>query len=241
MRWAIISDIHSNYEALSAVLSALAKERIDKYLCAGDVVGYGAEPDRCIAEMRKLNPVTVAGNHDWASVDLFKETSFTDNAANAIVWTRDNLNEESRRFLKSLALVHQESEITLVHSSPHQPENFEYIFTLFSAEKAFRLLQTKICFIGHSHAPLIFVKKGKKCSVSFQCGIKVAKECAYIVNAGSVGQPRDGNPQAVYVVYDSEQASIEIKRVAYDISRAQEKIVQAGLPEILAQRLAVGK
>ncbi|MFH1245043.1 MAG: metallophosphoesterase family protein [Candidatus Omnitrophota bacterium] len=241
MRWAIISDIHSNYEALTAVLSALSKERIDQYLCTGDIVGYGAEPDRCIAEIRKLNPVIVAGNHDWAGVGLFEETSFTDNATSAIVWTREHLNEDSRQFLKSLVLVYEGSGITLVHSSLHQPEKFDYIFTLFSAEKTFHLLKTKICFIGHSHAPLIFINKGKKCSVHFQSHMKLEKECAYIVNVGSVGQPRDGDPRAAYAVYDSERDSIEIKRVDYDIPQAQEKIIQAGLPEILARRLAVGK
>lgn len=241
MRWAVISDIHSNYEALTAVLAALDKERIDRYLCPGDIVGYGAEPDRCIAEVRKLNPVITAGNHDWAGVGLFPETAFTPNAKKSVAWTRDNLNKESRQFLKNLAVVCREGEITLVHGSLRRPEEFEYVSNLSSARQEFSLLQTKVCFIGHSHVPLIFMEKDERYSLILQCAVSLEDGGRYIVNAGSAGQPRDGNPQAAYVIYDSDKASIEIKRVPYDVACAQEKIIRAGLPEILARRLAAGK
>lgn len=241
MRWAVVSDIHSNYEALTAVLAALDKERIDRYLCPGDIVGYGAEPDRCAAEVRKLNPVITAGNHDRASVGLFPETAFTPNAKKSVAWTRDNLNKESRQFLKNLAVVCREGEITLVHSSLCRPEEFEYVSNLSSARQAFAFLQTKVCFIGHSHVPLIFMEKDGMYSLIPRREVSLEDGGRYIVNAGSAGQPRDGNPQAAYVIYDDDEAVIEIKRVAYDIARAQEKIIRAGLPEILARRLAAGK
>lgn len=241
MRWGVLSDIHANYEALKAVLNALVKEGIDRYLCLGDIVGYAADPGKCIAETKRLNPVTIAGNHDWASVNLFDITYFNAHAQAAILWTRQNLSYEDKEFLKNLELIYQEQDLTLVHGSLHNPEKFEYILDIPSAARTFALCKTKICFIGHSHTPVIFVKEGQNYTFTFQEKLKLQTAQSYIVNAGSIGQPRDGDPQASYVVYDSENKELQIKRVAYDVRKAQDKIIKAGLPRILADRLAIGR
>ncbi|MBL7084872.1 MAG: metallophosphoesterase family protein [Candidatus Omnitrophica bacterium] len=241
MRYGVFSDIHGNLEAQEAVLAALAEERIDKYLCLGDIVGYGADPGECIAKIRRLNPVTIAGNHDWAAVELFDLTYFNPAAKEAVLWTADNITYEDKEFLKNLELVYQEDELTLVHGSLRSPEQFEYILDIFSATQTFQLLRTKICFIGHSHVPGAFIREGENYTFSFQTKIKPKASQVYIVNAGSVGQPRDGNPKGSYVVYDSESKELQIKRVSYDIRKAQVKIIKAGLPKILAERLALGR
>ncbi len=241
MRWGILSDIHANFQALEAVLTALAKERIERYLCLGDIVGYGAEPGACIAEIEKLNPLTIAGNHDWASVGLFDITYFNPDARAAVLWTARYITDEDKKFLSSLDLIRQEDELTLVHGSLLHPERFEYILDISSAKQSFACLQTRNCFIGHTHVPGTFIKDGQRCTFTVQTKLKLKAPQTYIINAGSVGQPRDGNPQAIYLVYDSETEQLEIKRVSYDIQKAQEKIVQAGLPRMLAERLALGR
>lgn len=219
----------------------MAKEHIDKYLCLGDIVGYGADPGECIAKVKELNPVTIAGNHDWASAGLFDITYFNPAAKEAVLWTGRNLTSEDKEFLKSLDLVYQGSELTAVHGSLDKPEGFEYILDISSAERTFELLRAKVCFIAHSHRPLTFVKEGENCAYTLQPKIKLKGSQTYIVNTGSVGQPRDGNAQGCYVVYDTEKEELQIKRVSYDIRKAQDKIIQAGLPIVLAERLAVGR
>ncbi len=241
MRWGIFSDIHSNLEALEAVLAALANERIDKYLCLGDIVGYGANPGECIAEIRRLNPVSIAGNHDWAVAGLFDIAHLTPNAAAGVLWTRRNIIYKDKEFLKGLGLIHQEKELTLVHASLQNPGQFDYIVDILSAKATFALLRTSLCFIGHTHRPGIFIKEGNNYTSTLQVEIKVKSSQSYIINTGSVGQPRDENPQASYVVYDSETKEVQIKRIPYDIHKAQDKIIAAGLPKILAERLAVGR
>ncbi|MBU3933542.1 metallophosphatase family protein [bacterium] len=241
MRWGIFCDIHANLEALDAVLAALAGERIDRYLCLGDIVGYGANPRECIAEIKKIDAPTIAGNHDWAAVGLFDIAYFNPAAKAAVLWTRQNLAYEDKEFLKNLDLIHREEELTLVHASLQNPGQFEYILDISSAARTFELLRTRLCFIGHSHAPLIFIKEGENYSFTFQAKVKLKASRMYIINAGSVGQPRDADPRASYVVYDSESEDVEIKRVPYDVQKAQEKIIKAGLPTTLAERLAAGR
>ncbi len=240
MRWGIFSDIHANLEALQAVLTAFSKEHIDKYFCLGDIVGYGADPSACIVQIKKLNPVTIAGNHDWAAVNLFDTLYFNPHARAAVLWTAAVITEQDKQFLKALGLIYQEEELTLVHGSLHNPGQFEYILDIPSARETFKLLKTELCFVGHTHRAEIFIKKGEEYTVSLQAKIKLEAGRSYIINTGSVGQPRDGNPQASFVVYDSQKQELQIKRTPYDIDRAQQKIHQAGLPALLAERLATG-
>lgn len=242
MRYGIFSDVHSNLEALKAVIKAYKKEKIDTYLCIGDIVGYASNPNQCIEETKAIASIVVAGNHDWAAVDLFSPDYFNEVAREAIFWTKRKLSDLSRYFLESLKLVYENDELTLVHGTLHNPQDFNYMTDSFTAKQTFILQQTDVCFIGHTHIPGIFVKD-KDGNLYYRednlCEIKPGNK--YIVNAGSVGQPRDGNPKAAYCIYDSDKKQVQIKRIDYDSETARKKIIAAGLPEFLAKRLMAGK
>jgi predicted phosphodiesterase len=242
MRYGIFSDVHSNLEALEAVISAYRGESIDKYLCVGDVVGYGANPKECIEKVRTIAMITIAGNHDWATVNLFSVDYFNPAAKEAVFWTRNILDQKDAFFLESLKLTYKNEDFTLVHGTLDRPQDFNYMIDGFAAKETFRLLETNICFVGHTHVAGVFMKDRygrphyeKDASVNIKPGNK------YIINTGSVGQPRDGNPKAAYCVYDTEKKSIQIKRVDYDMKLARKKIMEAGLPQFLADRIIMGR
>lgn len=242
MRYGIFSDIHSNLEALEAVIQAYKKEEIDKYLCIGDIVGYAASPNQCIEKARALAMVTVAGNHDQASVNLFSVDYFNHLAKEAIFWTQRALDEASRNFLKTLPLVYKNDGLTMVHGTLHDPADFNYMADNDTALKTLELLENDVCFVGHTHSPGLFIRsKGAKIHYRQGCDIDIKQNNKYIINVGSVGQPRDGNPEAAYCVYDTKKKHIQIKRVSYDIKAAAKKIIDAGLPEFLAARLLAGR
>lgn len=240
MRYAVVSDIHSNLEALEAVLEDAAGRNIDKYLSTGDVVGYGADPEACVARMRAIDPVIVAGNHDWAVAGRLSLDFFNDYAREAIEWTRDRLGPDDVRWLGALPLTRKVGEITLVHATLHGPENFDYLLTAYDAHRSLEVLDTPVCFVGHSHVPVTFARNGSV-TFSFASEFPLAGVPRAIVNAGSVGQPRDGNPHASYGVYDTETRVAEVLRVPYDIASTSRKILAAGLPSVLAERLWVGR
>ncbi|MFA5155854.1 MAG: metallophosphoesterase family protein [Candidatus Omnitrophota bacterium] len=242
MRYGIFSDVHSNLEALEAVIAAYKKESIDRYLCVGDVVGYGPDPGECVEKVRQLAAVTVAGNHDWACVDLLPVSYFNPAAAAALLWTRKHLDSNAAYFLQSLKLVHRDSGITLVHSTLDEPQEFNYLLGSDAADATFRLLDTGVCFVGHTHIPGIF-KKDKSGNITSLKGAAAALEegSCYIANTGSVGQPRDGIPGAVFCIYDSEVKTIILKRVHYDIEKTRKKIIGVGLPQSLGDRLLAGR
>lgn len=223
MRYAVFSDIHSNLEAFETVLEALKKERVDKHFCVGDIVGYAANPKECIKVIRDLNCPIVCGNHDWAVVDLIDYSYFNVYARAAVDWTKIQLDDSEKDYLKDLPLKYEDEEITLVHGSLERPEEFDYIFGEADASRTLDLCRTKICFVGHTHSPARFTKGGKR-----------------LVNVGSVGQPRDNDPRAAYCIYDTDTGTVEIKRVKYDIRKTMNKILDAGLPEVLAYRLLEG-
>ncbi|KPK96792.1 MAG: hypothetical protein AMJ95_12245 [Omnitrophica WOR_2 bacterium SM23_72] len=241
MRYGIFSDIHSNREALEAVLEAIREEDIDHYLCAGDLVGYAANPNECIERVLGLKPVIVAGNHDWGAVHLFPSDYFNQWAAVALSWTARCLTEKNRSLLSSLKLVYKNEDLTLVHGTLNDPADFHYLVDISDAQATFRLLTTDVCFIGHTHRPGIFSKRGLA-NVRYQeeSFLRMAPGHKYIVNVGSVGQPRDGNPMASYCIYDSQKKEIVIKRVDYDKQTAKRKIEEAGLPHFLGERLLAG-
>jgi predicted phosphodiesterase len=242
MRYGIFADIHSNIEALDAVIQAYKQETIDTYLCLGDVVGYATAPGACIEKVRMLAKISVAGNHDWASVDLLSADYFNDFAREAIVWTKQNLDSQGKSFLKSLELAYRNEDLTLVHGTLHVPEDFNYMVDGYIAAQTFKLLETDLCFIGHSHVAGFFIQDtlGR---VSYYEGetLDIKKGNRYIINAGSVGQPRDSNPCASYCLYDTEKKSVQIKRVKYDVDSTRKKIIKAGLPRFLGDRLLVGR
>jgi predicted phosphodiesterase len=240
MRYGIFADIHSNLEAFKAVLKVLNREKVDKYLCAGDVVGYGANPQECIDKIKEENITTVAGNHDWGAVELFSKNYFNPAAYEAILWTKNNLDEVARLFLGSLQLVLQSEDLTLVHGTLVKPEEFDYLLDIDAASETFELLETKLCFVGHSHAPGVFVKENGNILYLEENSLEIKNGNKYIINVGSVGQPRDGDPRAAYCVYDKEEKTAVIKRVEYDVKTASKKIIKSGLPKYLGERLLLG-
>ncbi len=239
----IVGDIHSNLEAFQAVLDdAAARGGFNEVWCLGDIVGYGPDPAACVDLLRRYSPIAVAGNHDRASVGLLGLESFNDYAAFACRWTALNLSEEQIAYLKWLPLVHAQGSSTMVHGSLRDPV-WEYLLRPEAAIATFNLLQTSRCLVAHSHIP--FICRADQELPAFQRlteGTPVALgDARLILNPGSVGQPRDGDPNAAYVRYDDTTDTATLHRVKYDISTTQEKMVRAGLPEPLIARLAFGQ
>ncbi|MFH1062438.1 MAG: metallophosphoesterase family protein [Candidatus Omnitrophota bacterium] len=241
MRYAIFSDIHGNLEALQAVLLAYQADKIDKYICLGDIVGYGADPRKCIARLSELGSVNLAGNHDWAVVDKFDSSFFNSNALEAILWTMKQVNAREKQFLKNLALTYSDRYISCAHGTLFRPEKFSYMYSLSVAADSFRCIEKKICFIGHTHIPMFFKQSGGQIKAYAGKSVRLEDDAEYIFNIGSVGQPRDGIPEAAYGIYDTKKRLVEIKRISYNISKAQSKIRKAGIAEYLAQRLGQGR
>jgi diadenosine tetraphosphatase ApaH/serine/threonine PP2A family protein phosphatase len=242
MSMVILSDIHSNLESFQAVLKDFSRERVDQLLCLGDIVGYAADPDRCIEMLRGLTSDVVAGNHDWAAVGLTDIDYFNPVARAAIEWTAGIITPDHAAFLKSLPLTGSLPGMLLVHATPFQPEVWDYLFSLEDASQSFRHFDQQICFTGHSHYPIAFAQdKEGNISVIRDSTFTLLDSYRYLINVGSVGQPRDGDPRAAYVIYKPEEASFTLRRVSYDITRTQRKIVAAGLPTLLAARLAAGR
>ncbi|MCX7927991.1 MAG: metallophosphatase family protein [Candidatus Omnitrophica bacterium] len=241
MRYAVFSDIHANLEALEAVVSIYQRQDIDTYLCAGDVVGYGANPNECIQVLKTLNPIVVAGNHDWAVIEKFSIADFNPEAKEAILWTRQQLSSNNKQWLEKLPLIYEQDDFVLVHGSLSQPEEFHYLIYTESYHHNFKLLKNRICFLGHTHIPVVVVKEKDGCLRYIDKEhFFIEKDKQYIINVGSVGQPRDGKATACYCIYDSSGSSVSIKRVSYDIFSARQKIIRYGLPRFLGDRLLVG-
>jgi len=240
VRYAILSDIHANYDALEAVLKELEKENIDQYVCVGDIVGYGAEPDRCVDKIKDLVVACVAGNHDFATIEKTNIEFFNAYAKEATLWTRQRLSEENKKYLEDLKLVEEINGFTIVHGTLYAPALFDYIQTTFDAYLSLQVLDKQLCFVGHSHVPIsFFLDDAVTYSVESEIELKPGTKA--IINVGSVGQPRDDNPKAAYAIYDTEKSKVWIKRAEYDVESAAKKIEEAGLPEILGERLKYGR
>jgi len=240
LRFAILGDIHSNYDALLAVLEEIENENVDGIYCVGDIVGYGAQPSECIAKIRELDIPTVAGNHDYGVVEKTSIEYFNPDARNAVLWTREVLSEDDKAYLAQLPLSADFSDFTLAHGTLHNPEAFDYIQTIYDAHLSFQTLRRGICFLGHSHVPITFFDDNP-ISYFMEPEILVEDGVKILINVGSVGQPRDQDPRAAYALYDIRQKKAWIKRVDYDIDSAAQKIRDAGLPPMNAERLALGR
>jgi diadenosine tetraphosphatase ApaH/serine/threonine PP2A family protein phosphatase len=240
MRYGIFSDIHSNLEAFEAVLGAVRKENPDKLLCAGDNIGYGADPGRCVELLQENSVQSVSGNHDWAVAGKMGTEWFNANAGSVVGWTHAHLRPEHLSYLASLPLTWNDGRVALCHGSFDQPEEFRYVFNSADAEASIQFQPTPVAFIGHSHVPGFFEQRPGGVHAAHAPEHPMNPERKLLVNVGSVGQPRDRDPRAAYCVYDTGLKKLWIRRVAYDIERAQKKIREAGLPEFLAQRLEVG-
>lgn len=242
MKAAIISDIHSNLEALQAVIKDIKKRRIKNTFCLGDLVGYGANPNECIEICLKEAKLVIAGNHDWAAINKTNISVFNSVAAKAIRWTKQNTRKNNLNKLKRLQLTKKVDSILLVHATPRNPAKWNYLFTLNEFEAEFSLFDTQVCFVGHSHIPsAVFQDANSYTDFLRENPFPLIKDRKYIINVGSVGQPRDLDPRASYAIYDGNNHSIEIVRLDYNIPLAQQKIVDNGLPEVLAERLLVGR
>jgi predicted phosphodiesterase len=241
MRYAIFSDIHGNQEAFSAVLDFYKKSQIDQYIFLGDIVGYGANPNETMALLKTINAIIIAGNHDWAAAGSFDLEAFTDLAKTALLWTKNVLSRENKVYLSQLPLFYQNNEFTCAHGSLKQPGQFNYLIDKYAAGENFNLMQTKLLFVGHSHKAECFLFTAQQQIVQLHDEtISLKENTKYIINTGSVGQPRDNNNKACACIYDSSQNIILFNRIAYDITTAANKIIAAGLPEKLAQRLYLG-
>lgn len=240
MRYGIFSDIHGNLEAFEAVLSGLANEAIDAYLCVGDIVGYGANPGECIGRVLDLRAVSIAGNHEYGVLGKIDLAYFNPHAADAIVWTQNHLDRGRQDFLKTLPLDFKNEDLIMVHGTLQKPGMFIYLITFSEAAETFKLMTRKVCFVGHTHVPVIIQEQDFNIHRAKSFSITMEPQCKYIINVGSVGQPRDRNPKAAYCIYDTDLNTVDIKRVSYPIEEAQAKIRNAGLPESLATRLAEG-
>lgn len=245
MRYGIISDIHGNLEALDAVLESMEKEDIDTYICLGDIVGYGANPNECLERIWTLTSEVIAGNHDHAAVGKLDIISFNHMAAEAALWTMQHLTRTARHYLRELPLTRRHGHIFAVHGAPTKPDKWPYLITLEQVTAEFPSLpdETTLCVVGHTHTPGIFEMNDVEGTCRPINGYihHIQSHCRYLVNVGSVGQPRDGDSRAAFCVCDTETGLLEIKRTIYDIESAQKKICQAGLPEMLAERLTYGQ
>jgi len=261
MKYAILSDIHGNIQALSVVLEKCKEVGVEKYICLGDVVGYNANPAQCLNMMNALDIVGfVKGNHDeYVSNNDEEMLGFNQHAKAAVLWTKAQLDETQRNFLAKLPYktVIKGAPITIVHATLDSPESWGYIFDIHQARDNFNYQFSQLCFCGHSHVPIAFIKKGFAGGATPvdeilpwkgsadpandpEPEIIIEKNCKYLINVGSVGQPRNRDPRASFAVYDSTANKLVRYRLQYDIAAAQKSIIESGLPERLAQRLEKG-
>ena len=236
MRVALLSDIHSNLEALEAVLGAMPA--VDRILVLGDIVGYGPDPNAVIARLRSVNARGVRGNHDQAMFQPSMLAEFNPHAAAAARWTASALTPQSRGYLGALPAHGRIGRHRLVHGSPRKPYIWEYILDELQALEILVELGRRWCFFGHTHLPRIFTEEGEQIPDLAEW---IALPPSALINPGSVGQPRDGNPQASFAVADLDGEKVQFYRVPYDIPTTQAKIREAGLPEIEALRLGQGR
>jgi len=240
MRYAILADIHGNLNAFETVLWDIEKRGgVDELWCLGDVVGYGPDPSECIALLRRHSHICVAGNHDWAAIGKIDIADFNLHAAEACRWTGGRLTTDDIAYLENLPLRLERGDFTIVHGSPREPI-WEYVMSGDVAEENFACYDTKHCLIGHSHVPAVFALSDNSCLIEEMKPLLKLGERRLMVNAGSVGQPRDGDPRAAYAIYDAEEQVIYHYRIEYDIAGVQQRMVGLGLPRFLAERLGHG-
>ncbi len=237
MRHAVLADIHSNWEALETALHYLKKQKIDEYWVLGDTVGYGANPNECFGWMIQNAQVTLAGNHERAVVDPEVLEWFNPDAREAAEWTARTLKPEYRKKIEELPYLHINLFGTIAHGSPDHPRKFRYLLSFEDARPSFDAFETPLCFVGHTHISSIFCEGTQSAGALTPGSYALERNERYILNPGSVGQPRDGDPRLGFGIFDDRQWTFEIVRLEYDNQKAAAKIRKAGLPAFLADRL----
>ncbi len=242
MLFFLFSDVHSNLEALEVLVKKIKEIKPDKVICLGDIVGYGANPKECLELVKEISDKIVAGNHDWGVVGKFNIEYFNPYAKEAILWTKEKLSLQDKLFLENLPLINSAQGFESTHSSLWFPQNFDYIFEPIDTLNTFKMMRKNICFIGHTHKPIAFILDKNKNMVFKNLGkeISIKEEFKYIINVGSIGQPRDRNPRISFCVYDDSKHIAKWLRLEYNIKKAQRKILKEKLPPILAIRLGGG-
>jgi len=228
IKYAILGDIHANFEALSAVLADARNQGCTNYACVGDIVGYNANPRQCLEIIREMGMPCVKGNHDEFCATDGPLQNVNPRAAAAILWTRQQLGDADKQWLNALGFVRFVAGFSLVHASLDGPQRWGYVFDRLTAAASFNYQNTAICFYGHTHLPMTFIRDNGVRGGTYS-KFKVEVERKYLVNVGSVGEPRDGNPMAAYVTYEFATSQIELRRVPYDFTKAQAAAVAAGL------------
>ena len=240
---AVLSDVHSNLEALEAVLADVARSGAAELLCLGDFVGYGASPNECLDRLRPLLTAAVVGNHDVAVCGRSRLGDFTSNAAQAARWTGTVLSPENQAWLESLPYTLRHGGALLVHASPAEPRAWRYVLSREEARVEFDGFEDDLCLIGHSHYPGAFRLDGRTGELVYgrEAEVALAAGSRFLVNVPSVGQPRDGDARAGYLLWDDEAGRVRHVRVGYDVAGARQRILDAGLPRFLGERLQWGE
>jgi diadenosine tetraphosphatase ApaH/serine/threonine PP2A family protein phosphatase len=247
LRVAVVSDVHSNLPALKAVLESIEAAGPEEIWCLGDVVGYGAQPDECTALVRERCAISLNGNHDLAVTGAIDAASFSETARAAVGWTREHVSAETLEFLTGLSPEGERGGFGLFHASPRDPI-WEYVLSIDQAEAGLDAQRERICLIGHSHVALFFTRPPSTGRRSFATGAQASDgdlldlaEGEWLLNPGSVGQPRDGDPRAAWLEIDTDDQTARYHRVPYDAIAAGAAILEAGLPTALAERLQIGR
>lgn len=238
MKYAVISDVHANFEAAEACFSEIEKLKADRIICLGDMVDYCAEPNEVVSMIRNKCDAVVLGNHDEAQYNYKLSDRFNERARISSIHTRSVLDKDHLEFFKTLKLTCSENNLLFVHSSPLEPNNYSYVLNEESAAEAFSAFNEHICFVGHSHKPVIFELSGNRVNITREGKLNHANR--YIINVGSVGQPRDGNPELSFGFFDDEEFLYKNIRVSYDTLTASQKIKNEKLPDFLAERIISG-
>jgi len=242
MRHAILSDIHANLAAFQAVVEHMKSQRIDELWNLGDIVGYGPDPNECIELLRSFPNINIAGNHDWGATGKISLSEFNRDAASACRWTGTVLKADYDGYLRDLPETQVRGDFTMAHGSPRRPI-WEYIMNAGEAVENLPYFKTLICLVGHSHIPFVFNRREHETPLfrRLEDGEEITiGEGRYIINPGSVGQPRDGDPRGSYAIYDADAKKLTLHRIPYDIVQTQQRMRENGFPSFLVERLAHG-
>jgi predicted phosphodiesterase len=239
MRYAVISDIHSNWEALESTFREIDRRKVDQIICLGDIVGYGANPSECLALICERSDEIVLGNHDEAVFNVALRAYFNPLARQAIEWTETQLKAKEQKKLRDFSpiVINRKANVTWAHGSVHEPHAYHYLFSKSDARPTFQKLETDFCFFGHTHIPSLFSEKSGEVRYLPAGRYELPEKDRYVLNPGSVGQPRDRNPELSFALFDADKREVELIRMKYDNQKAAEKIREAGLPSFFADRL----